>query len=276
MGWGGVGCAVCPPTKLVIMSVPASKAKLPADIREFLDHIEACENDLGSIKEWAANYARSHRRRIRQDVEAVRQRQPNSILNIGGAPYLFEFLMQRAAPTAELVSIDLDPDRMRNLIDSLRLNVLAYNIETDEIPAFANRFDAVVLAEVVEHFRQDLLGTIKRVAGFLSPGGFVLITTPNGLSHSAYRRILRGYTGPPVVQEWRKLSTIGHMGHVREYSAKELREVCNHCGLKIESLTFEEPYSAPRGSGVQFQLTKLRRRMMPSLGRNITIVARRA
>ena len=143
------------------------------------------------------------------------------------------------------------------------------NIET-EAPDFAGKFDFVVFTEIFEHLRIDILGTVARVRELLADDGRLYLTTPNGLSLDAWRRsMLRGRTGPSLVDEWSKLSRLGHMGHVREYSATEVEEVLIHCGFSIEQRQFRVQSMVARPK--RDLLLKLR----SALADEIVIVARK-
>ena len=100
---------------------------------------------------------------------------------------------------------------------------------------------------------------------------------PNGLGLSAWlTKFLKGRTGPPPVAEWGKLSQIGHMGHVREYSLRELGEVLAASGLHIERALFRRQSShyGTLRSKVRDHAHGLATRVCPSLGDEVVIVAR--
>ena len=70
------------------------------------------------------------------------------------------------------------------------------------------------------------------------------MTIPNGLGFRQLVRQLRGYSSPPSVANWKKLQDVAHMGHVREYSARELFDVLNYFGfndIKIDKLPHWSP-----------------------------------
>ncbi|MEJ0048615.1 MAG: methyltransferase domain-containing protein [Rhodospirillales bacterium] len=113
------------------------------------------------------------------------------------------------------------------------------------------KFDFVVFTEIFEHLRIDIPGTMARVRDLLTDDGTLYLTTPNGLSLDAWRtRILRDRTGPPLPEEWSKLARLGHMGHVREYSATELEELLRYCGFAIEKRQYRVQRTIARQSEI--------------------------
>jgi SAM-dependent methyltransferase len=219
---------------------------------------------------WAAGYAKSHAGRCYWDAQFVGRRAAKRCLNVGGAPYLFEFALNKQFPEIELTSMDLAPERFPDAAAVVGMRTVRANIET-EAPTIAGTFDLIVFAEIFEHLRIDILGTMARIRDLLADDGILYLTTPNGLSLDGWRRsLLRGRTGPSLVDEWSKLSRLGHMGHVREYSVTEVEEVLRYSGFLIEECQFRVQGTTPRPK--RDLLLKLR----PSFADEIVIVARKA
>lgn len=78
------------------------------------------------------------------------------------------------------------------------------------------RSDVLVLCEVFEHLRHDLLGTMRNIFDAMPESGQLHMITPNGLEFRQMVRQLRGYSGSPPVTNWKKVNDVGHMEHVRE------------------------------------------------------------
>jgi 2-polyprenyl-3-methyl-5-hydroxy-6-metoxy-1,4-benzoquinol methylase len=191
------------------------------------------------LAEWAADYARGHAGRCRWDARFVAgELQVHQILNIGGAPYLFEMIVRNEKPEIAVVSVDLEPDRFPGAASTLGIRVICGNIENTDW-GIAEKFDCIVFAEILEHLRIDLLGTLTRIRDLLKPEGILYLTTPNGLSFwNIFKHFLQGRTGPSPIVEWEKLSRLGHMGHVREYSVTEVRELLTSCGFVVDRTIF--------------------------------------
>lgn len=185
------------------------------------------------IRKWACRYAKTHYSRVKWDIDLLKSVGGERVVNIGGAPYLFEWLFQREMPEKQLLSVDIAPKLFSKLIESFGFHVVAGDVESNKF-RLEETYDVVVFNELIEHCRMDLFDTLRNVRDMLSQGGIVILSTPNGQSLNKLIRNARGRTGPSLVSEWGTLDRIGHMGHVREYSEKELRELFEHCGFSIE------------------------------------------
>jgi 2-polyprenyl-3-methyl-5-hydroxy-6-metoxy-1,4-benzoquinol methylase len=105
---------------------------------------------------------------------------------------------------------------------------------------FSERFDLIFANQIIEHLIYPLEFT-KRVAGWLKPGGRVVMTTPNA---DYIKNDLPTFTelGDPTIHEGRQFTADGD-GHFFAYRAAELREVFEQSGLKNVSVRyFETPF----------------------------------
>jgi SAM-dependent methyltransferase len=224
-----------------------------------------------SLVDWAADYAFGHAGRCLWDARFLANHlRSGRVLNIGGAPYLFEMILRGERPDLELVSVDLAPDRFPGVEEALGIRVIQGNIES---PAWRvdETFDFIVFAEILEHLRIDLLGTLDRVRNLLNPEGILYLTTPNGLSFlNIFHHFLHGRTGPSPIAEWRKLGNLGHMGHVREYSLTEVGELLTSCGFVIDKTILRSQRNG------NWLLRDLLIRTRSAFAGEIIIVARRA
>ena len=77
-------------------------------------HSLRCEDDACKVARLAGGF--------RTSSSAIR------VLNVGGAPFLFEYFLRQRFD-GELVSLDLNPDRLKNLVSRIGVNARAVNIE---------------------------------------------------------------------------------------------------------------------------------------------------
>ena len=203
--------------------------------------VEMLEN-LFSGDERAELFLEKHRFRCANDVDNILSLgHPEKILNIGGTPYIFEAIAKSKGLVVD--SVDLHPDRHKNVIETLNLNVEKVDIEypSDERDRLRIAdYDVVVLAEVLEHMRIDLIGTLKFICEGLRGGGYLYLTTPNFFFFRNFLYfIIRGRSGPPPVTEWAGVNQKHrNMGHVREYSKVELIELFEHVGFEIVDIKY--------------------------------------
>jgi SAM-dependent methyltransferase len=249
------------------------------DSAAFADYVPVLDR-LGAdpdTRDWAFGFARHHAGRLKWDVNLIIENfRPSRLLNVGAAPYVFEHLLRQALPDIEVVSIDLDPDRFPRVREELGIEVVGIDIERESIAALGT-FTVVIFCEIFEHLRSDLLGTMRRITSAVDPGGILYLTTPNGLGLEHWSRLLGGRTGPVPVHEWSKLVSIGHMGHVREYSVREVSEVLADVGLTVERVIYRRHRKRPfsRLNAARLAAEDFAVRSFPALGEEIVLIARR-
>lgn len=199
--------------------------------------IEAQERLIGVLTDpWATHFARHQARRSADDVLRLAASHPDGrVLNVGGAPYLFEVFAKEHGLVVD--TLDIDPDRHAGVIGHYGLSVRAADFEnaSDRATIDLSAYDVIALCEVFEHMRIDLVGMMRDVRRRMRPDAIVYLTTPNFFYAPRYIKTLKkGTSGPSLVSEWRKLADIGHMGHIREYSRAELTEFFEFCGFSCE------------------------------------------
>ena len=197
---------------------------------------------------WATEYIDDHCFRVADDVERVCSLvDSGDILNVGGAPYLFEFLTSKKLAGRRAVSLDLDPGRHADVIRQAGLHIRKCDIESghDRSGFDFSRFSLIAVCEVFEHLRMDLIGTFSDVYSGMRDGALLYLTTPNFHYIMTLWSVYRGRSGPPPVEEWSKLSTLGHMGHIREYSKDEVVTFLEHIGFDVVEVTFRNSRPIP-------------------------------
>jgi len=185
---------------------------------------------------WARHFCKHQARRCADDVLRLSAAYPGArVLNVGGAPYLFEVFSKEMGLSVD--TLDIDPGRHGDVIDSFGLSVRAANFEIAQERAQIDlsAYDVIALCEVFEHMRIDLVGMMTDLRRRMRPDAVLYLTTPNFFYAPRYIKTLKkGTSGPSLVTEWRKLGEIGHMGHVREYSRSELSEFFAFTGFTCD------------------------------------------
>ena len=69
-----------------------------------------------------------------------------------------------------------------------------------------------------------------------------MLTTPNFYSAQNVARLLLGRGTTDAYTEFSKLRLVGHMGHVREYTPREVSRLLRAFGFEIESKDFKHYY----------------------------------
>lgn len=224
-------------------------------------------------------YVANQKARAQRDATEVLKYKPSNLLNIGGVPFLLEACVRDVASDLPITTLDHDPSRFSDVADHLKITSYAMDIETEDFHNYCkdnqNKYDVVMLCEVLEHLRTNPLETLSNISNLIHADGILYLTTPNGLSVRGIRRLLKGRTGPSPVREYSKIAAIGHMGHVREYSSKEVREMLTHSGFEIVQMK-KNPHwnSFNHKPGPLNKLMFLIDRVIPSVRWNIVVIAK--
>lgn len=188
--------------------------------------------DNSILKEWSENYFKHSKVRYKTELNFFTSELSKSsqILEIGVLPCQMNYILKSLDFNVE--GVDLFPDRMNDFIHRNRLKVTKVDIEKEPLPYEDNSFDIVLLAEVFEHLRINPINTLKDIFRVLNPNGVLFLATPNFYSLKNILSILKGkgYGNPYL--EYNKLNTIGHMGHVREYSMNQVNDFLKETGFK--------------------------------------------
>ena len=194
------------------------------------------------LAEWWSGYLTYHQDRYLRTLEFL---QPASgrVLEIGSVPCQFTSLLQQLG--YDVRGLDLAPERVDAFARKHELSVDKVDIETDRFPVADGSIGMVLFLEVLEHLRVNPLHTFRELARALEPGGRLLLSTPNITPvHRLMFLFDKPYQGD-LVAEFRKLETVGHMGHFRLYSLCDIRAMLDEVGLEIVSTSFEGEYCTP-------------------------------
>src|SRR3954471_14726064 len=92
------------------------------------------------MSRWAEGYVQGHAGRLRWDVEFLTKNYCfETCLNIGGAPFLFEYLMSSLRPGLQLTSLDLDVRRFPKAAEILNIQIIETDIEQMNAPLQGSR-----------------------------------------------------------------------------------------------------------------------------------------
>lgn len=200
--------------------------------------------DSSDLQDWARTYASSHATRLAFDLDLTRQHvKPGaSVLEVGSVPLLLTGALQKSG--YRVTGVDIDPSRYTEAIAALGLNVLRTNVETEGIPLPDSSVDCILFNEVFEHLRINIIATFRSLIRVLRPGGVMFVSTPNlRCATTLFRLTFSGYVFS-VYGPYSKLESLGHMGHVRLYTAAELAQFLTKMGLEVESVIYRGAYSS--------------------------------
>lgn len=185
-----------------------------------------------SMQGWNVEYFNNHKDRYLSDLSLVQKYyQEGDILEIGGCPFHFTFILKKSGYS--VVSLDLDSERFHDFIEKHDIKVIDCDIENEKLPFQDNQFRLILFNEVFEHLRIDPISTIEEINRVLHPDGFLILTTPNLCSlNNMFSFIHRQGFDEPYL-EFEKLHTLGHMGHVREYTPGQVKQFLQKTGFEV-------------------------------------------
>lgn len=101
--------------------------------------------------------------------------------------------------------------------------------EHDGVPQGDGSYDAVVMAEVIEHLHTAAPVVLRYLARWLRSGGVLVVQTPNAVAlHKRVRMLLGRNPYEPI------RTTTRNPGHFHEYTLAELRDAAREAGLVAE------------------------------------------
>jgi SAM-dependent methyltransferase len=192
-----------------------------------------------------------------------------AVLEIGGYPFYFSICLRKLG--VDLTTVDLAPQRAQDLIHEYSLRVITCDIEREPLPLSDHSVATITLCATFEHLRVDPLFALGEMRRVLRPGGLLYLTTPNlyRLGNIASFALGRGLAFDPI-REYGKLHSIGHMGHVREYTASEVRRFLEGAGFAAIELGRRV---APSRRG---KLVDAVQRLLPGTRGELVVTARTA
>ena len=240
-----------------------------------LELVDSCAGDLvaedPALFGWHAGYVANHKVRIAHDLDIITQEIPRShrILEVGSIPLLLTAALMKSG--YGVLGCDIAPERYSSTIRSLGLNVVKCNIETEPLPFDNASFDAVIFNELFEHLRINPIFTLSEMLRVLKPNGMLTVSTPNLKSLGGIANFLIGDRAQScsanLHAEYSKLRTIGHMGHVREYTPTEVIEFLQTIGFNVTSTIFRGDYAG--------LTSRLLIRCIPRLSPFVSYIARK-
>jgi 2-polyprenyl-3-methyl-5-hydroxy-6-metoxy-1,4-benzoquinol methylase len=186
----------------------------------------------GEFEKWSKDILSKNIKRFLNDIKYIKKYcKSGEILEIGSAPYHLTYALSKL--DYSVIGIDIDPSRFEKFIKEQNLNIIKHDIENYNLPFNDNEFQFVIFNEIFEHLRIDPISTLREINRILKPNGILMLTTPNLYSIQNIVRFFRGRGFDNPYKQFEQLHKIGHMGHVRLYSVKQVNEFLNNTGFEV-------------------------------------------
>jgi SAM-dependent methyltransferase len=200
------------------------------EILNKLEEFICVHSDDNPLSVWEREYFKLHGDRYKICLRDVNQfAVGKKILEVGSAPCHFTVLLSESG--YEITGVDIHPERARKLIECFSLNVIKCDIEVEPLPFDNASFETIMFCEVIEHMHVNPLHALREMARVLSPSGILLLYTDNLYSLRTIKNFVLGKSINDAVEQWKKFENQGHSGHIRIYSAKEIRGLLSTIGL---------------------------------------------
>lgn len=201
---------------------------------------------------WFSDYYRYHSERIALDYHwAIQHIEAESrVLEIGGYPFFLTIaLRDRGLKIQTVDKLSGSAARLASLID---IDVVACDIEMQPLPFSDNHFDEIFFNEVFEHLRIDPIHSLSEILRVLKPGGRLWLSTPNlrslrGIVNFVIRGEAWSVVGDGLYAQYKHLRTEGWMGHVREYTSKEVSSFLSNIGFEVVETIYRGHYKNVAG-----------------------------
>jgi len=203
-----------------------------------------------SLKKWSQNYLHNHKKRYLHDIKLIQSNyKTGTILELGSAPYHLTIILKTLG--LPVTGVDLSPDRFDDFIKSQNLEIQTCNIDKQKLPFDDNTFHLILFNEIFEHLRINPIATLREINRVLHPEGKLILTTPNLYSIRNVINLMLGKGFDDPYEQFKRLEDIGHMGHVREYSGKQVLKFLNNTGFKSQSIHYKS-FDKLQGSWIIF------------------------
>jgi SAM-dependent methyltransferase len=206
-------------------------------MEDLQDHFELVDSQ---IAQWARNYGPGHIQHYRDIITRVGriidEDNITQILDIGAVPGHISAMLKHVNLNVSVV--DIAPERAKDLFESMQIPTYKVELDFEPLPFDDDHFDLVLCCEVLEHLRLQPLAVLKQILRVLRPGGHLLLSVPNITPLMRWRFLLgRDFQGN-LIEEFEKTQTIGHMGHFRLYSRREVEQILSYVGFQIVKVDY--------------------------------------
>lgn len=218
------------------------------------------EEDLKLISpeltDWNLNYFQNHQHRYKNDLRIIQKYSTRGrILEIGSLPCHLTYCLKKL--NYSVIGLDISPERASDFIKKADIDVRKCDIETERIPFPDNSFNLIIFNETFEHLRIDPISTLKKINRVLKPSGSMILETPNLYSLFNIIKFNLGFGINNAYDEFEKLHSIGHMGHVRVYSTSEVIKFLQNTGFIVVKVTYKMNFSGKKKSGFRSLFKKM-------------------
>lgn len=219
------------------MTIPPSRYAAQT-VRETLSALTLSNERQGYV---TRHYRRYARLLDYVDAEWTRRNDaPIKILDVG--PDLQTYLLDRYFPNASVDTLGYDDPTVRKELSGWHTHLdLNRCPDKRQWPKWPKSYDVVVMAEVIEHLSVPPVWPMMMLFTALSPGGALIVQTPNFAALIKRLQVMRG-TNPFPIPTGLNPSP----DHCREYTRSELFAMGTEAGFNVEGIEGANYFSGDR------------------------------
>lgn len=250
-------------------------APLPEHVAAIESAIEDTVPDGQAMQRWYRNYSEGQKRRLAFDLDYVQRfaTHDDVMLEFGSTPPILTLALTRLGYS--VCGLDLAPERFQSVVRQERLAVRKVNFEIDSLPFSDDTVDMVIFNEVFEHLRINPIFTFSEISRVLKMQGTLLLSTPNLISWKGwYSFAIKGRLPMDMHDAYSLLEKVGHMGHVRTYSPREVATFLEKMGFTVDLIVHRGGWQSP--SPRVRAVGNLLLRLLPRLRTHFTVVAKKS
>lgn len=190
----------------------------------------------------------------------------SSVLDVGAVPPMLAALLRNHVEDVTIA--DPGAAAFAGFLERSDIQWREQDLLDDSAPPFDRQFGLVCFCEVIEHLTGNLPRALSRVVDAVAPGGMLYVTTVNLRSITGFYALLRHHSSLPskmtnsVRDQYDRLEQSGYYGHVREYTAREVRVLFQSFGLEHVASRYQ---THPRAETLERRALRFFERMFPSM-----------
>jgi 2-polyprenyl-3-methyl-5-hydroxy-6-metoxy-1,4-benzoquinol methylase len=171
----------------------------------------------------------------------LRPEQPLNVLDFGYLHGLTQEFFHRAFPNAKIdvcerpsSPVFRDKTYMAEVERRTYLKLIPCDLA--DFPATDKKYDVIVVGEVIEHLDPSLVAKgLEKWRAAITPGGVLIITTPNGAGlYNCYMTL----SGKVQVQDPPIPDDMMGFGHIHLWSSQLLAKTANHFGWALKNVSY--------------------------------------
>ena len=204
----------------------------------FIEYMK-CQEEIAAHPDVSKKYAELYSKQelfytlcvVRWLFEDHREGKVLKCLDIGcGYGTLALYVKKLYENDVEVYCTDIGRNLSETLAGHYHLHFFLHNIELDPLP-WDERFDLIIMTEVLEHLNFHPLPTMKKIRTLLNPGGRVYLSTPDAVQWGS-AKYYANVEDMPYPQE--QDSCALQIDHVHHFDKAELFELARSAGFNIE------------------------------------------